>query len=367
MKHSKQQPLIVIGAGGTGGHIFPAEALIRALLQEQYHVCLMTDSRGVNFTNLDHTENFQVIKLSGGGVAAMSKIQKIRNLWGLFKAVGHARKWFKQHKPDAAIGFGGFASIPAMMAAKQTKTPYMIHEQNAVLGRANRLVSKNAAIIATGFAHVDKLPSDANQQWTGNPLRPAFFEEFETSHSEKLRLLILGGSQGAKFFNQIIPEALSLLPTEYQQRIEITQQVRSDDMDETKKLWENLSITPILSPFFDNVALLMQQSDLYIGRSGAGAITECLASNLPSIMIPYPYAVDDHQFHNAQNIAHAGCGIVCRQEALDAPLLAQYIQQYLDNPSLLEQQRALCAQNAKKDATKELAHLVSTMIKTSNN
>ncbi len=367
-QHEKLPPLIVIGAGGTGGHMFPAEALIRELLEQNYRICLMTDERGTYFSNLKNVENFQILPLKGGGIASGSKLQKIQNAWGLLQSVFSARRWFKQHKPDAAIGFGGFASVPAVMGAKLTRTPFMIHEQNAALGRANRLVASSATYVATGFEHVRQLPKNANQRWVGTPLRQAFTQESSYQDpKDQFHLLILGGSQGAAFFNEIIPKALSLLPTQYQTRLHVTQQVRAEYMKETQALWTELSINHELAPFFDNVAERMQKADLYIGRSGAGAMNECLASALPSIMIPYPYAVDDHQYYNAKNLEDAGCGYVIRQQDLNAEILAQKIQILMDDPSLLQQQKHACTHNAKTQATKELAHMVRTMVKIPNN
>lgn len=365
-QHDTSTPLIVIGAGGTGGHIFPAEALIRQLLQHNIRVCLMTDKRGAHFSDLEQVTNFQIIKLKGGAIASGTKLQKFRNAWELLQSVFEARNWLKKHQPSAVIGFGGFASVPAVMGANLAKIPYMIHEQNAVLGRANRLVASGATYVATGFEHVQKLPSNANQQWIGTPLRSAFTNEaIDQRTDDQFRLLILGGSQGAAFFNEMIPKALELLDEEQQKRLSVTQQVRAEFMEETEQLWDKLSIDHTLSPFFDNVAELMQKSDLYIGRSGAGAMNECLASTLPAIMIPYPYATDDHQFYNAQNLENAGCGYVIRQEELTAETLAEKIQTLMNNPELLQQQKQACLKNTKQDATKELAQLLLTMIKTS--
>lgn len=362
-QHNQQSPLIVVGAGGTGGHMFPAEALIRKLLNQNYRICLMTDHRGAHFSDLKYAENLQIIKLKGGGITSVSKIQKIHNGWKLLQSVFSAHSWFKRHKPDAAIGFGGFASIPAVMAAKFTKTPFMIHEQNAVLGRANQWVANGAVYVATGFAHVHQLPKDANQQWVGTPLRSAFTQENKHKETgDRFHLLILGGSQGAAFFNEIIPHALSLLPEDQQNRLYVTQQVRSEYMEETYHLWDDLSIEYELAPFFDDVAQLMQKADLYIGRSGAGAMNECLATMLPAIMIPYPYATGDHQYHNAKNLEDAGCGYVIRQEELTAKMLAKKIQSYMDNPDLLQQQKYACMHNAKTQATQELAQMLQAMV-----
>lgn len=363
------KPLVVLGAGGTGGHIFPAQALAAYLLDQDFRVVVMTDQRGEAFQSMEAHKDFQLISLSGSAMTSVSLKNKIFGGFRLLKGVMEAYSWFKKNKPNMVIGFGGFASIPPVMAAMLTQTAYMIHEQNATLGRANRLVASKARYIATNFLDVQKLPKTAQQKWVGTPLREAFLRDADVAPSSPFfHLLILGGSQGAKIFNDLVYDVVSQLPIEQQKKLKITQQVRKEYMDEVQKLWEkNPHIDPELSPFFSDVASLMKSADLYMGRAGAGVLSEALACHLPVIMIPYPHAADQHQYYNALNLQNAGCGLLIEEEGLDAQAITDYIHDLMNDLPQQKKIKEACAAMAKTQATKELYELIKPIANGENN
>ncbi len=359
------KPLIVLGAGGTGGHVFPAEATALELLEHGYRVAIATDTKGQGFSAFEKHPDIEVVRFSGGGVASGSKIDKIKGAFGLAMGIIQARRWFKKHKPSLAIGFGGFASIPPLMAARSQQTPYIIHEQNAVLGRANRLLAKKAQAIATGFKDVQKCPPNVEQVWVGTPVRGTFLlDPNRNYHSTQFfNILILGGSQGARIFTSLIPIAISMLPEAVAQHIRVTQQVRPENMDEANEAWKDSHAQYELAPFYKQVGQKMADAHLYIGRSGASTVSECLATSLPAIMIPYPYAVDDHQYYNAKNLADQGCGWVIREGEVTAEILADALKSLIFEPARLEAASKACEQTAKLDATKQISDMVLKLIK----
>ncbi|MFV0321611.1 MAG: undecaprenyldiphospho-muramoylpentapeptide beta-N-acetylglucosaminyltransferase [Alphaproteobacteria bacterium] len=359
------KPLIVLGAGGTGGHLFPAEATALELLEHGFRVAIATDKKGQGFSAFENHKDVEIIRFSGGGVASGSIIAKAKGGLSLCAGILQAYRWFKKNKPAVAIGFGGFASIPPIMAARYTKTPYILHEQNAVLGRANQMLAKHAKAIATGFKEVQKCPENIEQVWVGTPVRGTFLlDPIRNYHTTKFfNLLVLGGSQGARALTTLIPQAINLLPEALVAHIHVTQQVRNENMAEAKEAWANSSAKYELAPFYKQVGQRMADAHLYIGRSGASSVSECLATALPAIMIPYPHAVDDHQYFNAKNLADQGCGWVIREEEVTPEILADALKTLIFNPQRLEDASMACEKNAKLDATKHIADMVSAIIK----
>ncbi|MFV0431821.1 MAG: undecaprenyldiphospho-muramoylpentapeptide beta-N-acetylglucosaminyltransferase [Alphaproteobacteria bacterium] len=359
------KPLILIGAGGTGGHLFPAEATTLELIEHGYQVAIATDSKSKSFSNFDKHPDVKVVRFAGGGVASGSKIEKIKGAFCICIGIVQAFFWIKKHKPKMAIGFGGYASVPPVLGARLSGVAYLVHEQNAVLGRANRLLAKKAKAILTGFKNVQQCPKETPQHWVGTPVRGTFLlDPIRNYHETKnFNLLVLGGSQGAKIFTSLIPQAIGLLPEALQEHIYVTHQVRAEYINEAEAAWQNNKAQYELAPFYKDVAQKMADSHLYIGRAGASTLSECLATTLPSIMVPYPYAVDDHQFFNGKNLADQGCGWLIRENELTSEILADALKALIFEPERLEAASKACEQVAKLDATKQIADVVSTLIK----
>ncbi len=353
------KPLILLAAGGTGGHLFPAEACALELIEQGAQVIIATDRRGEGFSRLEENNLVKVIRFSGGGVASGSMIKKIIGGLGLIKGIFEAFFWIKKNRPHAAIGFGGFASIPSLVAARFTATPYIIHEQNAVLGRANRFLAKKAKIIATGFKKVKKIPPDSIQKWVGTPVRGTFLLKPERNYqaTQNFHLLIMGGSQGAKVFSDLIPKAIKKLPEAVQERIIVTQQVRPEYMRIAEASWRGSVARYELAPFFSDIDKKMAAAHLYIGRAGASSLSECLAMALPAVMVPYPYAVDNHQYYNALNLSEQNCGWVISEEILSADMLAESLASVIYTPQKLQEVSHSCAQIARLDAAKQITKL----------
>ncbi len=357
------KPLILLAAGGTGGHLFPAEACALELLEQGAEVAIATDKRGQGFSRLEKSSPIKIVRFSGGGVASGSFFKKIIGGLGLIKGIFEAFFWFKKHRPQVAIGFGGFASIPAIMAARLTSTPYILHEQNAVLGRANRFLAKKATIIATGFQKVKKIPPHIHQKWVGTPVRGNFLLKPERNYeaTRNFHLLIMGGSQGAKIFSDLIPKAIQKLPEAVQERIAVTQQVRAEYMNMAEKAWQGSKAQYEIAPFFSDIDKKMGEAHLYIGRAGASSLSECLAMALPAIMVPYPYAVDNHQYYNALNLSEQNCGWVISEEVLTTDMLAETLTSLIYEPKKLQDVSHTCRQTAKLDAAKKISQMALSL------
>ncbi len=357
------KPFILLAAGGTGGHLFPAEACALELVEQGAEVVIATDRRGEGFARLEQNNLVKVVRFAGGGVASGSFFHKIMGAISLFWGIIQAFFWLQKNRPHVAIGFGGFASIPALTAARLRGIPYIIHEQNAVLGRANRFLARKAKVIATGFKKVKKLPPKSLQKWVGTPVRGTFLLKPERNYqvTKNFHLLIMGGSQGAKVFSDLIPLAIKKLPEAVQERIIVTQQVREEYMPLAEKAWQGSLARYELAPFFTDIDKKMAEAHLYIGRAGASSLAECLAMHLPAVMVPYPYAVDNHQYYNALNLSEQNCGWVISEEILNADMLAESLASVIYEPQKLQDVSDACGHIAKLDAAKQITDIIFSL------
>ncbi len=354
-------PAIALAAGGTGGHIFPAEALARALIGKGCKVTLMTDQRGQGFSALPEVE---LVRLSGSAVLGRSAVQKIFALGGLLRGAQQARGPLRRSGARAVVGFGGFASVPPVWAARSLGLPILLHEQNAVLGRANRLLAGSAAVLATAFPEIRavKARDRTRIRQVGNPVRDAVAALRETGYpaidpSGRLSLLVTGGSQGAKAFDVLVPDALALLPEALRQRLSLVQQVREADRDALADRYRDLGITATLAPFFKDLPQHLAAAHLLIGRAGASTIFELAMAGRPGLLIPYPHAADDHQRVNAEAFAAAGGGWVLAEAGLMPSLLAEQLEMLFQAPEQLQRAADMARAFAAPDAADRLAKL----------
>lgn len=358
---------IVITAGGTGGHVFPAEALATELDRRGFALALITDRRGGGYgETLSRIPNHRI---SAGQVASRGPIGRVLGLASLGLGVLQARGLMRRLRPVAAVGFGGYAAFPATLAATLSGIPTAIHEQNAVLGRANRLVSGRVRHIATAFADVAGLrrADRARCVLTGNPVRDAVVALSDrpyvpAAEDGPLTLLILGGSQGARVFSDIMPAALALLDAAARARLVITQQCRSEDIEAVRDAYDRLGVTADLAAFFDDVPAHLAAAHLVIARAGASTVAECTTAGRPTILVPYPWAVDDHQTANARAVAAAGAGWLMPQPEFTAAALAARLMAVLDAPATLAEASAKARAMGHPDAAKKLAELVVRMM-----
>ncbi|WP_120496947.1 undecaprenyldiphospho-muramoylpentapeptide beta-N-acetylglucosaminyltransferase [Kiloniella sp. EL199] len=357
---------IVLTAGGTGGHMFPARALAEELLARGNKVSLVTDLRGAGFG--DDLTDVTVYRVSAGGVAGGGILRKVLSLGKIFVGTLKARKLLKSIKADVVVAFGGYASVPAGLAAGQFGIPLYLHEQNAVLGRANRLMASKARGICTSFKSVSHIPQNLERKitLTGNPVRPEILSLRDTAyqtpdHQSALNILVTGGSQGATVFNTVVPEALALLPEEVRTRLNVSQQVRGEGVEIIEALYKKKGIKADLRAFFDDMPTRLAAAHIAICRSGASTVTELAAAGRPAILVPYPHATDDHQTENARDFTDAGAGWLMAQGCLEPQKLADRLISLFSHTQLLERSASCARSSAITGAASNLADVVCGM------
>jgi UDP-N-acetylglucosamine--N-acetylmuramyl-(pentapeptide) pyrophosphoryl-undecaprenol N-acetylglucosamine transferase len=356
-------PLILLAAGGTGGHMFPAEALARTLLMRGLRVALATDERGGGFG--DRLPQVDVHRIASGGVAGKGLVPRLRNLAKLGLGVLQSRGLLRRLDPAVLVGFGGYPSVPPLWSAQRVEVPTILHEQNAVMGRANRFLAARAARLALSFEAVtfsDRVAA-SRRSFTGNPVRAEISAIADTSYAapragEPINLFVMGGSLGASVFATIVPEAIGLLPPELRGRLHIAQQARANDLEIARKTYDGLGMRVELQPFFNDVPRRLSTAHLLVCRSGASTIAELTAAGRPGILVPLPNSIDDHQMANARALEAAGGGWVMPQNQLSPRTLADKLQVVLGEPAMLERAAAAAKQMGRRDAAERLADLV---------
>ncbi len=358
-------PLVVLAAGGTGGHIFPAEALARELLGRGYRVELMTDKRGAAFGG-DLPIPVTYVRASS---LKPGFIGKIRSVAQMALGVLQARWRLRKSRPSVVVGFGGYPSVPTLYAASRLGIPFVLHEQNAVLGRANLALMGKAKIIATSFPNVVglKAPPTAKLVYTGNPVRPAFMSLRAKPYAPltddgPMRILVLGGSLGAKVFASVVPQAIALLPEPMRRRIVIAQQCRKDDYEAARSFFASAGIDAELSPFFGDVPERMADAHLVVCRAGGSTIAELTVIGRPSILVPYPHGHANEQGANAEAVAEAGGAWVISEQAFTPEALAVRIESLMALPSTLAKTAAAARAWGRVTAADGLADCVASLI-----
>jgi len=361
------KPLVILAAGGTGGHVFPAEALATELQKRGYRLALFTDKRGGTYSGV--LGDLDTKHISAGGVAGRGILGKIRSAFSLGIGTFQAKRLLGKMGPRVVVGFGGYASVPTMIAASLGGFNSMIHEQNAVLGRANRLLAPKVKRICTSFEHVDYLNEvDENKiRFTGMPVRSNIMEirakpYGDLNQDSPIEVLILGGSQGAQVFSDVLPETFAKLPSELRARLHITQQCRPEVLEDTRKAYKRNGLNATLDSFFNDVPERLAKAHLLIARSGASTVAEATCVGRPAILVPYPYAIDDHQSRNAHAIDEVGAGWLMPQEAFTPDILSDRLTALFTEPKTLNN-TALASLNAgRPDAASQLADAVEELI-----
>ncbi|WP_017664321.1 undecaprenyldiphospho-muramoylpentapeptide beta-N-acetylglucosaminyltransferase [Porphyrobacter sp. AAP82] len=355
----------VLAAGGTGGHLIPAFALAAELHARGHHVALITDERG---SNIPGKPDFLPAHVLPAGRFGKNPLGWPAGIRAVLEGRAMALRLFEHFQPSAIVGFGGYPALPALLAATAAGLPSIVHEQNAVLGRVNRLLAGRVNAIATSYESVDRLkPKHAHKvHLVGNPVRaevlglrdqdfPAFTEE------SLLRILVTGGSQGARVLSEVVPDGLAMLPPALRQRLQVTQQARPEDLEAVRKRYAEHGIPAELGTYFEDMHERLADAHLFIGRAGASTIAELTAVGRPAILVPLPIATDDHQAANTREMVKAGGARMVRQEAFQPKQLAKQIQAMAMNPASLAN-AAHCAFNCgRPDAARDLADLVETM------
>ncbi len=359
-------PLVLLAAGGTGGHMFPAKALARELLQRGHRVALVTDRRGQDFG--DRLPEVTVERISADGVAGTNLVRRARSFASLAVGLIQARRIVARLDPELAVGFGGYASVPTIVAASQAGVPILLHEQNAVLGRANRMLLPRAARIATSFPEVAGLRNGERVKavLTGNPVRmavAAIGSYTPLLPAGPIRILAFGGSQGARVFASTIPGAIRLLPEGLRGRLMISQQARPGDIPAVGEAYARLGLKAEVSAFFEDVPQRLGAAHLVLCRSGASTVAELTAAGRPAILVPFALATDDHQTANARFLSEAGGAWLIPEHAFTPETLAERLISLLAQPQALALAAHCAREVGRIDAARRLADLAEAVIR----
>ena len=353
-----EAPLIALAAGGTGGHMFPAKALAQELKRRGARVLLVTDARGARYAeNFPADERFEI---SAANPNAPGPVAKALAALAMAKGLMTALSEFKKRGVAAAIGFGGYPSLPSMKAAELLKIPYGLHEQNGVLGRSNRLLAGSAAFTAHGFPLLERAPAKAKLIEVGNPVRDAVAALAGAPYPASdgtIRVLIFGGSQGASLFSKVAPRAVAGLPEALRRKLAITHQVRDEDAASVKAAYERAGVAAELAPFFSDLPARIAASHLVIGRAGASTVTELAVIGRPAILAPLAIAMDDHQTGNARVLADAGAAVIVSETDFNEETLKNALAPLLTEPGALAGMAAKARGRVKEGASAALADL----------
>ncbi len=357
---------VVIAAGGTGGHFFPAEALGAELVRRGHRIVLFTDARrgAIASPVFDGRERFII---RGAGIAGRGLLRGASAAAGLAAGTLQARQILARLNPSALIGFGGYPSVAPVLATRllRHRPPVLLHEQNAVLGRANRMLSRYASMVALSFAATSHVPPGVRQSVTGNPVRPAIAALAGQPYpdaSGDLHLLVLGGSLGARVFSDVVPAALAELPETLRARLRVTQQCRAEDLERVRAAYAASGIHAELAPFFADMPALLARTHLVVARAGASTVAELAVAGRPSMLVPLPHAIDDHQTANAYALTGDGGGWQTAQAQLTAAGLSDELRLLLTNPDVMAEAAGEAARLARPDAAARLADLVETVM-----
>ena len=358
-----RKPLLLIAAGGTGGHMFPAQALTEAMLARGWRVKLTTDARGARYTGgFPHTTEIEEISsatLARGGLQAKAAAP-FEIAGGVLKALLSLRR----DRPEVVVGFGGYPTIPAMAAAFLLKLPRMIHEQNGVLGKVNALFASRVDVVACG-TWPTALPEGVEGVHTGNPVRGAILERAEAGYISPgdypMELLVIGGSQGARILSDVVPPAIAPLPGHILRNIRVSHQAREEDGERVAAFYAEHGIGAEVRPFFADVPRRMTEAQLVISRAGASSVADLSVIGRPSILIPYAAATGDHQTANARGLVEAGGAIMVPESKATVASISEMIVSVLDNPDGAMQMARSAARFGKPEATALLVGMVETL------
>ena len=353
----------VVAAGGTGGHLFPAQALAEALIARGWTIVLASDERVAGLTQDFPAE--RRIGLSARTFRRGDPIGMARAGLAVLRGAAQARAAYRQFGPRVVVGFGGYPSAPALVGAILDHRPTVIHEQNAVMGRANRMLAPHVRTVACAFPTLQKAPPKVAERAVvvGNPVRPPIRALAEHPYAPPepngpIRLLVTGGSQGARLLSELVPEAVKLLPEGLRQRLAVAQQTRPESMNFARRAYRDALVEAEIAPFFRDIASRLRDAHLVIGRSGAGTVCEFAVAGKPSILVPLAIALDDDQGQNARLLAEAGGAEVARESQLTVDSLASALEKLLNNPARLARMAAAARAVAMPDAAERLADVV---------
>ncbi|WP_374512904.1 undecaprenyldiphospho-muramoylpentapeptide beta-N-acetylglucosaminyltransferase [Brevundimonas sp.] len=351
----------VVAAGGTGGHMFPAEALARELQARGWRIVLATDRRGEQYAHgFPAEERLALDAATGRGPIGMAKAGM-----AILKGVTQARSALNRLDAAVVVGFGGYPSAPALLAALSQRRPTLLHEQNAVLGRTNRWLAPYVGAVAASFPNLQKVPQavGARVSLVGNPVRP----DIRALHSRAfaaptpdgpIHVLVTGGSQGARILAETAPRALAALPEALRARLKVQQQARAESLEAARQIYLEAGIDAEVAPFFRDMAARLSETHLLIGRAGASTCSELAVAGVPSLLVPLKIATDDHQRFNALSLVEAGGAEMMLEDGVTVASMAAALERLLPDPDRLAAMSAGARSAALPDATARLADMV---------
>lgn len=361
----KKTPLLLLAAGGTGGHVFPAQALAEEMLSRGWQVVLWTDTRGLRFSR-GFPRGVKIKKIISGTFTRGSVFTRFLGLARL--ALGLVISWtnLKRLRPSVVVGFGGYPAFPPLLAAHILKLPRLLHEQNGVLGQANRALSTRVDLVVCGTRET-ALPSGVRSRLVGNPVRAEVLSlanaPFVWPSEGLINFLIIGGSQGADILDRLVPTAIGQMPFSTRSRLQIVHQVRSAHRERVEQQYEDLEIAAYqVADFFADIPQQMVKSHLVIARSGASSVAEIAMIGRPSILIPYAAAANDHQTANAQSLVNASASIAIGENDISAECLKDKITHLLEQPAIAEEMAVAAHQLAMPRAATDFADIVENLV-----
>ncbi|WP_416916348.1 MAG: UDP-N-acetylglucosamine--N-acetylmuramyl-(pentapeptide) pyrophosphoryl-undecaprenol N-acetylglucosamine transferase [Roseicyclus sp.] len=356
-------PHLIIAAGGTGGHMFPAQALSEVMIRRGWRVTLTTDARGARYTD-GYSHAVEVRQVASATFARGGVVAKLAAPFRIIGGIVAATLKMWRERPDVVVGFGGYPTIPALAAAWITRTPCMIHEQNGVLGRVNRLFARRVDVVACGTWPTE-LPTGIEGVQTGNPVRAAVLERAGAPYMPPgdwpMSLLVFGGSQGARILADTVPAAVALLPEGLRGQLRIAQQARPEDHERVAGAYAALGVRAEIEPFFRDMPRRLSEAQLVISRAGASSVADISVIGRPAILIPYAAATADHQSANARGLVEANGAVLIPESRLTPETLAQAIQTILTQPDAADTMARGALSVGVPDAATRLAALVEEL------
>ena len=357
-------PLLLIAAGGTGGHMFPAQALAEAMVAKGWRVKLSTDARGARYAG-GFPQAVTVVRVGSATFARGGPLAKLAVPFRIAGGVLAALGGMLVDRPKVVVGFGGYPTIPALSAAWALRVPRMIHEQNGVLGRVNALFARRVDRVACG-TWPTTLPQGVQGEHTGNPVRQSVLDRAGAGYippgDYPMSLVVIGGSQGARILSEVVPAAVSALPEPLRGRLRVAQQARAEDLDGVVQAYESAGIIAEIAPFFADIPRRLSEAQLVISRAGASSVADLSVIGRPSILIPYAAATGDHQSANARGLVDAQAAVLIPEKVLDAATLTAHIAAILTQPEAASVMARNALGQGRPDATTRLVALVEALV-----
>lgn len=355
-------PKLLLAAGGTGGHMFPAQALAEILKAKGWDIAMMTDARGRKHTGKIPAD--PILDVEAASLSIRKPIAAIRGVFKLRKGIGQAKAFIQSWQPDVVVGFGGYPAFPAIKAAQSLDVPTVLHEQNAVLGRVNRVFAKQAKCVASGFKTLERLPDGASHEVIGNPLREQIMTsvpEHYTPPLDKINILVIGGSLGARIVSEVVPQAIAVLREDIRERLHVVQQTRPEYQESAKRLYAAAGVSAICEPFFSDIEKHLSAAHYVIGRAGASSVSEIAAMGKPSLLVPLAIAMDDHQTVNARSLERLMAADILPESEFTREAVKTILEKRLSDSIWLQTAADAARTAGRPHAATDLAALVSAI------